>query len=259
MKRINKLLVFAVFFVFSIGFNVLNSLAEEVRYTDNIIPVMNSDTSSMGKSSASSTYKNIDDNFEFFAWRAFDHDVSSSSSGWFTQKGTTKGWLAYEFANARCISKYTIMPRNLNINYHSIDEMPKNWTFEAWDALSQKWVVLDTQKNIVDWEVGKKKEFTFDNYTSYNTYRINISSNGGYSYYTGIGEMEMMEMIETDYEPKNLMASSDYSKIILSWDKIDNAENYNIKRSTTLGGPYETVDTSSVNMSEDANVVSDTT
>lgn len=257
MKKFDKLLIFAFFLVFSTGINVLYSLADEVRYTENIIPVMSSDTSSVGKSSASSTYKNTDDNFEFFAWRAFDH--STSSSGWFTQKGTTTGWLAYEFIDNKCISKYTIEPRNLDANYHSIKEMPKNWTFEAFDVSSQNWVVLDTQRNILDWEVGKKKEFTFNNHSLYNIYRINISANGGYSYYTGIGEMELMEKVETDSTPNNLLTNTAFSKVTLSWDKVNNAQSYNIKRSKTSGGPYETIDTSSNNMYEDVSVLHDIT
>ena len=41
--------------------------------------------------------------------------------------------------------------------------------------------------------------------------------------------------------PTNLKAEKIESNVTLTWDKVDNAVSYNVKRSTTAGGPYTTI------------------
>ena len=43
--------------------------------------------------------------------------------------------------------------------------------------------------------------------------------------------------------PSNLTATADDSKVTLSWTAVDGAAGYNVKRSTTAGGPYTTIAT----------------
>ena len=43
--------------------------------------------------------------------------------------------------------------------------------------------------------------------------------------------------------PQNLLATPGNSKIDLSWDTVDGATSYNVKRSETPGGPYQTIAT----------------
>ncbi|PUA36927.1 hypothetical protein C8Z91_22535 [Paenibacillus elgii] len=42
-------------------------------------------------------------------------------------------------------------------------------------------------------------------------------------------------------EPEQLQAKPENAKVTLTWDTVTNAKGYNVKRSTTLGGPYRTV------------------
>ncbi len=57
------------------------------------------------------------------------------------------------------------------------------------------------------------------------------------------GELKPYNPIETEPEPNvpapiNLVAVAGDSKVMLSWDTVTGAIGYNVKRSTTAGGPY---------------------
>lgn len=49
------------------------------------------------------------------------------------------------------------------------------------------------------------------------------------------------ELLPYDRLLTNLIATGSTSKIDLTWDAVDKATSYNIKRSTTAGGPYESI------------------
>lgn len=51
--------------------------------------------------------------------------------------------------------------------------------------------------------------------------------------------------INTPAAPTNLVATPSNSKVDLSWDAVEGATNYILKRSETPGGPYETITTTS--------------
>jgi len=67
------------------------------------------------------------------------------------------------------------------------------------------------------------------------------------------GKLLVLDAIDIDntgylvnyYQPTNLVANPGIEQIILSWDAVEDATSYNIKRSTTPGGPYKTITTSS--------------
>ena len=250
MKRLKGLLVIALILVSASMLNYTKCFAAEVQYTDNVIPTMTSNTSPSGKASASS-YLNSTSSYP--AYLAFDHVNNTSASAWAATSGINTGWLAYEFSDAKCITKYTLSSRN---PVYIITEMPKTWTFQAYNENTNTWVTLDTQTNITNWSVGVKKDFTFSNSNYYKNYRINITANGDSTHSLVIGEMEMMETVST---PVNLTASVGDSYINLSWNSVNNAISYNIKRSTTTGGPYVTIATSSAITFTDLDVEPGTT
>lgn len=59
--------------------------------------------------------------------------------------------------------------------------------------------------------------------------------------------------------PKNLKATGGDAEVTLNWSKTFGSESYTLKRSTTSGGPYETVATVTDVTYKDTNVVNDTT
>lgn len=249
MKNVKRFLDFVVAFILVMVVLCSVSFASEIKYTENLIPIMTSNTAPSGVASASSIFSST-----YPAWKAFNHTFNSSSDAW--ASNSESGQLEYNFLDAKCISKYTITSRK---PVYAIGELPKNWTFEGWDDQLKKWVVLDIRQNITDWIVGVKKEFTISNTTYYNKYRINITANGG----TGvvvIGELEMMEsIILENITPTNLTATTDNAEVDLSWDSIIDASSYNIKRSTVAGGPYTTIATISETTYTDTTAVNGNT
>lgn len=145
-----------------------------------LIPVMTSNTSPSGVASASSEWGS-----EHQAFKAFNNDYNDT--GWASKEGVPNGWIAYEFENPQNVNSYTLTARGKSESLAY--ESPKNWTFEALDG--ENWIVLDTQNNITGWRVLVDKVFTFDNEKKYKKYRLNISQNGGYSYFVTIGEIKM--------------------------------------------------------------------
>jgi len=190
MKKLTRVIcVIAFCLVTMMGMSNVSN-AEEVKYTENVIPIMTSNTSPSGIASASSVW-----NKTYDAYLAFDR--GTTIYGWTTGEKNTSGWLEYDFDNEKSITKYTIDNNALS------ESSPKNWTFEAWDTQSNKWIVLDTRSNIADWKSGVKKDFTFDNRNSYSKYRINITTNCG-SNNTNISELEMMETVSSPAQTKKL-------------------------------------------------------
>ncbi|QHI72005.1 Ig-like domain-containing protein [Aminipila terrae] len=248
MKYVKRLVSFIVVLIVLMGAFSTVSFAAGEQYTENLIPAMTSNTNPSGKASASSIWSNSN---EYLPWKAFDH---SSTYSW--ASATKTGWLEYDFPDAKCISKYTLTSRN---PVFSVNELPRDWTFEGWDEKLSSWIVLDTQKNIIDWKSGIKKEFTFENQNYYSKYRINVTANGGWVDVV-IGEMEMMELAAPKKQvPTNLIAKADDSEITLSWDSVKDSTSYNIKRSDTLSGPYQTIATTSAITYKDNNVTNGAT
>ncbi len=215
MKRF-KLLCFMLVFIAVMAALCTVSFAADGQYTENLIPLMTSNTSPSGEVSASYDYIN--------GYKAFDKDVGSNNF-W---NGLYNGWLAYEFDTPQTISKYTLQTS------HEIGHYPRDWTFEAWDG--GKWIVLDRQQDITDWVVNGKKEFYFNNSTAYKKYRINISRPVSVMSSILIGEMEMMALkAAIPAAPTNLSATPGNAKVDLAWDTVEGATSYNIKRSTIQG------------------------
>jgi hypothetical protein len=236
MKRLRGLLIFALVLISTVLLSNAKSFAAEVQYTNNVIPAMTSNTSPSGKAIASSVYIHTDYNLS--AWKAFDHETNPSLNGWISAEGKVNGWLEYDFSKDKCITKYTIVNRTVDQDIRgTMAQLPKSWTFEAYDEETMDWVILDTRTNITDWSYKSKKEFSFSNNTLYKNYRINITANCGYSY-TSLGELEMMETVSA---PTNLKALGENGKVQLSWNPVINSSNYIIKRGITPGGSYDKI------------------
>lgn len=167
----------------AININSINSENNMGKYSENLIPVMTSNTTPSGVASASNVY---DGNYE--AWRAFDRD-NSNYFCWYTYN-ISYGWLQYKFTEKKQIQKYTVTSRN---NGTLPLGAPKNWTFEGSND-GVNWDVLDTRINEIAWSSNEKREYIFNNNQLYLYYRINITSSNT-SKALGIGELEMMEIL----------------------------------------------------------------
>ena len=136
----------------------------------NLIPEMTSNTAPSGVARASSVYK--DWQATYSPWRS----LNGNDQDFFWDANTKVAWLEYEFPQKMIVDKYVLRAREL-ILYNKA--MPKDFTFEAFNG--EKWIVLDTRTNQVDWQIYEERAFKFTNTTAYAKYRINITRNNGYT------------------------------------------------------------------------------
>ncbi len=155
--------------------------------TNDLIPIMTSNTTPYGACSASGCFiPSVD------AFRAFDGLKDSGNSDLWINNGGSTGWLSYKFPTAQYINKYTI------ISGQAIDlsRSPKDWTFEGSNDGST-WTILDTQTNQTSWTAAQSRSFSFNNSNAYLNYRLNISANNG-SNYTVVIELQMFNSNTTN-------------------------------------------------------------
>ncbi len=74
-----------------------------------------------------------------------------------------------------------------------------------------------------------------------------------------IDETGYLVDINSPDAPTNLIAISGNKKVDLSWDSVEGAASYNVKRALTAGGPYTTIATTSAITYTDTNVANGTT
>ncbi|MCT4593078.1 MAG: LamG domain-containing protein [Anaeromicrobium sp.] len=78
-----------------------------------------------------------------------------------------------------------------------------------------------------------------------NDFRIGKQWNEFENHRSFEGELAQIEIYDEYYMPPspstNLVATGEDAKVILEWDKVDNVKSYEVLRSTTSGGPYNTV------------------
>lgn len=157
-----------------------------MEYTLDLIPTMTSNTTPSGVASASD-----DLGGDYPAYRAFDKvNVGDAGNGWACSG--TSGWLQYQFPSSHIITQYTVTNRDAGV----LSRAPKSWTFQG-SSDGSSFTTLDTQTNITDWaSTTIKHTYPITNTTSYTYYRLNITASNDPSY-VGVGEMEMMETLNS--------------------------------------------------------------
>ncbi len=151
-----------------------------VTQTNSLIHAMSANQDVYGTATSSS----IDTAWNTQPFRAFDNSCSPFS----TQNGEIKGWLAYEFKDAKTVTSYSLQMKQ-NDSQHAFAQSPKAWVFEAYDG--KGWVTLDTRSGVTNWTVSKANVYTVDNKQAYNKYRIRFLENNGGNLVC-ISEMGMM-------------------------------------------------------------------
>jgi hypothetical protein len=138
----------------------------EGGYTENLIPVMTSNTSPSGVASASSVYSTSYD-----AWNAFDESIVGFN-GW-VANGVSNQWIQYEFLSEKTVEKYAIQAR---------EDVYENTT-SVWEFLASNdginFTLLDSI-TVSGWTPKEIKEFNINNNTPYKFYRLlGIDNTGG--------------------------------------------------------------------------------
>jgi len=199
----------------------------EQEYTSDLAsdPTKASASSSVSGRVASRAFDNLNNNYMQNAWQA----------------AKPTGWLKYDFGEGRekQIEQYTLAEASYNA--------PQDWTFEGSND-DVNWEVLHSVTTAPAWTNGnyEKRTYQFSNEESFRYYRINITKIYQHSPYAIIGEMEMMERyngVDIPSSPTNLSGSASSEKVTLTWEPVDGADTYTIKRSSTQGGPYNEIGT----------------
>lgn len=168
----------------------INSIKEN-GYTNNIVPVMTSNTSPQGTVDASTFTATRE------PWRAFDGELTQLANAWMATVNIKTGYLSYRFIDKKVISQYSVTGLYQNPTFS-----PKDWTFEGSND-GVNWTVLDSQSNVTTWtsssSVPSTNAYAFNNNSPFYYYRINVTANGGGST-LGIQELQMMEKLSSTYE-----------------------------------------------------------
>lgn len=248
-KTINVKSVLSVILTLVVAVSIMcvNVSAADIQYTDNVIPAMTSNSTPSGIASADSEFSSSQ-----AIWHAFDHSVSGYDYAWQSANTSLPHWIGYEFTSAKKITKYIITASVSGCERAA----PKSWTFEGSnDGIN--WTVLDTRSDVANWGASEKRSYLVNNNNGYKKYRIVITKIANTTATTAaLMELEMMESVTPD-APSNLAATAEKSKVELTWASITGATGYNVKRSTTAGGPYTTVVTNVTTTSYTDTSVSD--
>ncbi|HBU84059.1 MAG TPA: hypothetical protein DEF35_20810 [Paenibacillus sp.] len=157
--------------------------------TDNVIPIMTSNTAPNGEASASSQWSAS----TYYPYLAFNQTNTSSADCWATAANVTNAWIQYKFQTPKVIAQYKITNRNNGTIY---DNTPKTWSFMGSnDGIS--WVLLDERINISAWTSVETREFNFKNHVSYSYYRLHITAVHS-GVYVAIGKLEMFDLKSGD-------------------------------------------------------------
>ena len=154
-----------------------------------IVPTLTSTNSStegfsFDNGSRSNTY------LAYNVFRDIGHYYSNSTN-------RLNGFVGFYFFNKKVINQYVISSTASSLE-------PKDFVLEASNdtttGLDGTWVVLDTQKNVIDWTTTR--EYKFDNLKAYHAYRIRWSSNNGHVNYTSISRLNFFEPDSTSLKLK---------------------------------------------------------
>jgi fibronectin type 3 domain-containing protein/regulation of enolase protein 1 (concanavalin A-like superfamily) len=170
--------------------------------------------------------------------KVVDRNVNTK---WFSGANTSSsGWLQVDLGagNGQIVTRYDLTSANDVPNRD-----PKNWQLLASnDAVN--WTTLDSRTGETFATRFLTKQYTFTNTTAYRYYKLNILSNFSGSAVDGI-QLAEWALISQGVElpsPGGLAATAvSFSSINLTWNAVDGASSYTVKRSTTSGGPYTTV------------------
>lgn len=151
--------------------------AHALNYSNDVVPVLSSNTGTNGTASASAEEVGHE------AWKAFD-DNSSVESSWKAPAGST-AQLSYQFNTKKVVTQYTVQA-----DTYDTSEAPKKWQLAG--KIGKNWLVVDEQSNQTNWKPGQKKTYTIENDTAYTAYALFVSSNNG-GKHVAISELELFE------------------------------------------------------------------
>ncbi|HLD11917.1 MAG TPA: discoidin domain-containing protein, partial [Patescibacteria group bacterium] len=129
--------------------------------------------------------------------------------------GDSSPWIAYQFSSS---NKYVVRKYRLTAANDAGDRDLRTWYFEGSND-GTNWTQLDWRNNITWPERQMKREFTFENSTAYEYYRLNVVFNWG-SGDTQLEEIELMEADPSDIATGKSGMASNITALADTIDKI---------------------------------------
>jgi len=182
-KKFIKLAISTIMFIL-IGINCKLNVFAQNGYTENLIPIMTSNSAPKGKVTVSSIY---DENFPGYQAVDGDKTVKEKVKTAWVAGNSTNNWFCYEFDQPVIISKYSISGHDT-----APVQSPKSWIFQG-SKDGKQWINLHEISDEGKWDINQYKEFEINNNNSYKFYRLyNINSNFNWGVYVGISDLKMM-------------------------------------------------------------------
>ena len=171
------------------------------------------------------------------ASQAFDGNINTK---WYSTVLTGTGTLQYQFAAGTSwpVNQYVITSGN-----DVPQRDPAGWQFQGSND-GTNWNTLDTQSGQVFPSRTQSRSYSIPNTTTYSYYRLYFTANaGGSGYGLQLSELALytLNTVQGSVAPAFLTAAASNGSVALSWMAIPGATSYNVLRSTTLGGTYTTV------------------
>lgn len=165
---------------------------EKIEFSENIMPIMESNENDVCIISASSQY----DTVNYPSWKAFRHHTNDIG-GWLTINGVNTGWLKIHFKNnSPKVSAFSINARNVaDANTHS----PCDFVIEGSND-DTNWTLLGDYSDNLNWLQNEKRYFALTFIDNFKYYRLSITKNSGGGTFSGFGALELYQSLN-DFMP----------------------------------------------------------
>ena len=180
------------------------------KFSENLIPVMTSNTAHSGVASSNGTSIQYHEPF-----RAFDKVSTTTAYGWATSM-TTQGlpYLQYQFASKKKVNRISIQSR-WDGNY--VNQCIKSFNFLGKNIEDENWKLLKSAVNEPNWYVAETLVYDFYNENQYDMYRLHITE--AYDVNVFISEFKMFEgydgaNLKENYLGKDTVITNNYSNVL---------------------------------------------
>lgn len=178
------------------------------------VPVMTSATAPSGVAADSQHQSTWD------GYKIFKRDTTRTGGSWFTNEGTSTGWVSYDFGagNAKIITHYMMRPLAASgMSTNDQTGAPRDWQFQGSNDGST-WTTLHTLTAQSPFTSGEERTYQTSNTTAYRYYRLNVTASqhtnapGTDQNWVTMNGMQLFSMVQSNFEFQIKVDSARYIK-----------------------------------------------
>lgn len=183
--------------------------------SNNLIPIMTSNTAPSGVASASSESAS-----NYAAYYAFN-GLKGTGNSW--QSTTVQCWISYAFTEKKIVNAYALTSDTAS----RAGYMPKRWNFEGSnDGLN--WEILDTRVDQTGWLEAETKTYAINNKKDFLSYRLNILDSNNNArvflselemFYYSLGEIIELDKLDANEKDFLTHGANKFDEVIVIYDK----------------------------------------